>query len=379
MRIKGKFLVTIKMKIDILERNLFSMKKNIIVLMLTIAIIVLVVSSLIVYAKSDEQSVTLEEKVSQEIYYLDNYIISLLGKFNGLNVGNDIFQIGPQKNNIGNSTQSSKSEQKVTNTTEQNQSGQGNMGGSENKANEQSGQDNNVATSDENQAGSANTSSEGGGLSEQGGGTQNQSGQSNASQGQNDRSGKFNIEQNSILANNGVYTTQWESIKLQIESLYQAWNTITIDLHALNIEGNSILAFSDALNNATKHIKEEDKEKAMTELIKMHELLPKYKESYNKDGQETKILSIVTQVLKGYMNVTVEKWQEAEENLSEAEKQFANILNSVNTQSNPNQVVMNQCYILVNELKSAIRLQDKDIFFIQYQNFINKIEILLAI
>ena len=62
--------------------------------------------------------------------------------------------------------------------------------------------------------------------------------------------------------------------------------------------------------------------------------------------------------------------------LTETEKQIANILNTVN-ENYENQTTMNQCYIIVNELRNAVNLKDKDIFYIQYHNFITKMGILV--
>ena len=88
------------------------------------------------------------------------------------------------------------------------------------------------------------------------------------------------------------------------------------------------------------------------------------------------MLEIEVQVVASYVSVTNEKWQDAANTLTETEKQFANILNTVN-ENYENQTTMNQCYIIVNELRNAVNLKDKDIFYIQYHNFITKMGILV--
>ena len=62
------------------------MKKNVIIIIVSIIIVILVLSSLVVFASSGKKELTLEEKVTQEIKYVDNYLVSMLGDFNGLNV-----------------------------------------------------------------------------------------------------------------------------------------------------------------------------------------------------------------------------------------------------------------------------------------------------
>ena len=63
--------------------------------------------------------------------------------------------------------------------------------------------------------------------------------------------------------------------------------------------------------------------------------------------------------------------------LSDAEKRFSNLLNTV-TSDYTNQATMSQCYVLINELKKAVNLKDKEIFFIEYRNLMSKMEIIIS-
>lgn len=71
------------------------------------------------------------------------------------------------------------------------------------------------------------------------------------------------------------------------------------------------------------------------------------------------------------------KWNEASAKLATAEKIFSNLLNTV-TNDYTNQATMSQCYISINELKKAVGLQDKEIFFIEYRNLMSKMEIIVS-
>ena len=63
-----------------------TVKKNIIILILTFVIIVCLVGSFIVYAKSEEEKPILQTKVTEELNYLENYLVSILGDFNSLSI-----------------------------------------------------------------------------------------------------------------------------------------------------------------------------------------------------------------------------------------------------------------------------------------------------
>jgi len=291
------------------------MKKNVIVIISAAFFVVLILSSLIVYANSQKEEPILQEKVYQEILYLNNYMVSLLGFFNGITTEDDILKENqPQIESEINTDFSEETKQENTDD-------------SKNKGDKEKAQS--------------------------------------------------SSKQNTILSLDGKYTPNWEQIQMQTEKLYQIWNTIAVDLHALNVNGESILAFSNNLNNATKNIKDKKKEAAMNELIKNYELLLEYQKSCEGDSQKSNLLQIQVKVSSGYVNVTNEKWDEAKRDVKEAEQIFSNVLNTVSN-NYENQTTMNQCYILVNELRSAVNLKDKEIFFIEYKNFINKIQSLMG-
>ena len=140
------------------------------------------------------------------------------------------------------------------------------------------------------------------------------------------------------------------------------------------MENQLILSFNQILNNATRYIKEEDKTKSMKELLKLYQLLPKYLQNFKPDSHETNITIISSNIVSAYVYATTSEWEEAGKQLDEAEQRFSNLLNSVNMLEN--QTTMNQSYILVNELKQAVDLKDKDIFYIQYQNLMPKMGLL---
>ena len=309
------------------------MKKNVIIILVSIIVVILVLSSLVVFASTGKQELTLEEKVTQEIKYIDNYLVSMLGDFNGLHIGSFLKEDNSSEWQFDSAQDNSKSQS--NNETENGESSSANNSEKSSKNQEESQSKDHLINNKPNSKES----------------------------------------QNGVLANQGKYETQWEIIQTQIENLYQTWNTISIDLNSLNVDGKSILAFNDLLNTSTQYIKKKDKAAAMEEIIKLYQLLPEYSEDYKPNSKETNILEIKNAVVAAYVYVTNEDWEAAKKQLSGAIVQFTSLLNSVG-QNFQNQTLVNQCYILVNELNKAIGLQDKEIFFIQYQNLMGKMDII---
>lgn len=289
------------------------MKKNVILIIVTAILVVVILSSLVVFAGNNKQEPSLEQKASEEIKYMNKYLVSLLGDFENLTIGSYLKE--KKSSNIKMESQQSTQ----PNATQE---------GKDNKENKQQTQSNSGSTS-------------------------------------NSQSGILNNKENKKI--------EWDTIQNQIEELYSVWNTVSIDLHTLNVDGKLILSFSDFLNESTQNIKKKDKTKSMESVIKLYQLLPKYSQGFNPNIQETKVLEIQSNIVTSYVYASSEKWQEAQTQLTNASNQFAGLLNSVEQQFN-DQTTVNQSYILVNELIKAVKLKDKDIFFIQYQNLMDKME-----
>ena len=292
------------------------MKKTIIIMIIALIITVIILSSLVAYAKGDSDYNKIEDKVTQELTYLNQYFVTMLGDFNGITTGDNRLQETEPK--IQTNINTNLSDQADKNKTQENNNLQQN------------------------------------------------------SKVEN----KTDTVQNGILKNNGKYDAEWDKIEIEVEQIYQVWNTVSIDLYSLNIDNNAILAFNDGLNRATQAIKARNKVSAIDEITGIYGKILEYRKAYDKDTKKTDLLTIQYNSVAAYTDVTNERWNEANSKLATAEKIFSNLLNTV-TNNYINQATMGQCYISINELKKAIDLQDKEIFFIEYRNLISKIEIIV--
>lgn len=293
------------------------MKKAIIIMIIAVIIIIIILSSLVAYAKGDSNDNKMEDKVTQELMYLNQYFVTMLGDFNGLTIGDNRLQ---------------ETEPKIQTNINTNLSDQ----------------------ADKNKT------------------------QGNDNLQQNSKvENKTDTVQNGILKNDGKYDAKWDKIETEVEQIYQVWNTVSIDLYSLSINNNAILTFNDGLNKATQAVKVKNKANAMNEITGIYGKILEYRKAYDKDTRKTDILTIQYNSVAAYTDVTNGKWNEASAKLATAEKIFSNLLNTV-TNDYTNQATMSQCYISINELKKAVWLQDKEIFFIEYRNLMSKMEIIVS-
>lgn len=295
------------------------MKKSIIVLIITIIAIIIILSSIVVAKTKRNEEATLEEKVAQELNYLNKYCISLLTDLNGIIIENDIIKEDNLQTQFGDNTNNGAETSKSIMNNNQQDTKSNNSNSSKDVTN--------------------------------------------------------NKEGTSILAKDGKYTPDWDNIQLQIERLYQMWNLISLDLHSMNIDSNLVLSFSDVLNNVTQNVKKKDKASTIDEIVKLYNLIIEYTKKCKPSSQETTISTIEYNIISAYASVTNDKWEQAEAQVTEAQNLFANLLNTVNNNYNQ-QSNMNRSYILTNELKKAIKLKDKEIFYLQYKTLITQFYLL---
>lgn len=172
----------------------------------------------------------------------------------------------------------------------------------------------------------------------------------------------------------GVLTTNkevnWQDLKTDIEILYSSWSTIILDLYKLNINADDILQFSTLLDKATMDIRQEDKRQALLTLSDMYECIPKYIESYSEDTKKVNLQKVKSNLINAYSVVEDENWEEINTQISNAESNYLNVLNSISTKEDYD---INKGYILLKELQNSLSDKDKDIFYIEYKNLLEKL------
>lgn len=293
-------------------------KKQFIILTVVIVFIIVLISSMVVYSQNQNQEPSLEEKVTTEIDYVSAKLIGMLNQFNGFSfIGYDM-----QPNKEQTQTSSSKNSEDDSKESKKNES--------DNQASEEA-----------------------------------------VNESVNNRS---DSNKNQILLLEGNYHANWNAINSEIEELYHTWNSIVVDLHALNVNRDSILKFSNYLNQATIHLKKKNKPEAMEQLTNLYALLPEYSNGYQSDSSWREALQTKANILASYAYVSNNEWEKAEVKMQEVIGELTQSFNSVHQpQNNQNR---NKIYILAHELQNAIQQKDKEIFFIQYCSIMEKMETL---
>ena len=164
----------------------------------------------------------------------------------------------------------------------------------------------------------------------------------------------------------------WAGLKNEVENIYYAWNTILLDLYQLETSNDDILGFSADLDKATTYIKNEDKANSLLAVANLYGYLPRYLETVSDDEAKKNVTRTISFILNSYALVETGDWDSVRSEIDKAEETFRLVTNDVNFVSS-NSYRVNKTYVLLNELKNSLSLEDKDIFYIKYRNLLEEI------
>ncbi len=291
-------------------------KRKIIVLLILIFILLLTGCG---KNKKDEDT---NNKVIQELDYLDTKIVNILNKLNNITLRN----YNLSKEEI----------QKEENSS--NSMPEGNKDNNTNEQKESDGQSNNSSKTEE----------------------------TNITVTSMEPKNILSIDETNI---------DWNMIKQEIEIINETWSIVLLDLSYLNVDNNDILNFSSVLNDTLLSIKDENKVNTLVNTAKLYSFIPIF-EKQLKDNKEIQIIKQVkSHLLNAYSNVEQNNWVDIEKNISLSEETFKNIIGNSEYMKNKEYKV-NKTYVLLKELQNSLKYKDKNIFYLKYKNLIESINML---
>lgn len=306
------------------------MRKNKIIIPILFLCIILI--SLTGCGNQDNSNGDIKEKVIQELDYLDTHIVSIINKLNNITLQN--YSVTSEEVNLDEGSSS------------------GETGGS---------------------SGGGEESSESAGVKQD---EQKQS----SSQEQNSKlEEKSNItatqmEPKTILQSD-ENDIDWNTVKNEIERINDSWGVILLDLSTLNIDNDDILGFSSALDDCILSIKDENKSDSLGNLAKLYSFIPKYESAISAPNSTQNIKQVKSHIINAYSAVEQDNWSDVENNISECEKMYKNVINDLEYVKNK-EFKVNRSYVLIKELQNSLTYKDKKLFYLKYKNLLETINTL---
>lgn len=181
----------------------------------------------------------------------------------------------------------------------------------------------------------------------------------------------YEMKLSGVLTNNS--DINWENLKNEVEILYSAIPSLTIDLYKININKEKITNFNQEYDNLMKTIKEENKQNALDALANLYNYLPDFIENSTDDTNEKILIKTKNNVFKAYSLLDKNDWNAITENVNLANQEFTKILTDSQS-SNKNQYIINKAYVQINELQNSTQTKEKEIFLIKYKNLLEELE-----
>ena len=317
-------------------------------LLIALIVIFTILLATLIYIKffsnsKDNEYAILTEKAEGEVEYLDYTIIELMNKLN--NISYSRYQVTIKEVNeseqLNNSSSNSESAGNGMQTQEQ---GSSNQEGSESKVNGSGSNDNN----------SNNSESE----------------SLNQSEARTSR-----LAQVDSLLNSNYDDVPWDEISYGVETLYAAWPSISLDMKALNINDSDISNFSTTLDGVAQAVKVQDKNSTLINLYNLYILLPKYISYFLSDEYTLNVYNTKAYVLSSYVSADSENWEDMNTNVTNAINTLSKNMNSADINDTEKSTI-EKSYVLLEELKRGIGLEDKEIFYLKYKLAMEQLEIL---
>ena len=287
-------------------------KKYFIFFISTIVLLLIISISITIFSKSNSN--ILEEKLGQEIDYLDTEILSMINSLNNITFSNSALL---KQNSIKSKESSTKN-----NNVNNNENSNSNSNNSDN---------NNEINSDYT---------------------------------------KYDIENQNILIQNNN-EIDWNYLKNSVETLYSSWPTIMIDLNNGNVKNEDILEFSSYLDSLVVNVQNEDKRLVLNDLASMYGLIPIYVKEFSDDTNKINICYTKSYIVNSYTILEDDNWQEMQNQIKNANEYFSVIMNSAKEQKRQSNI--NKAYVSLNEMYNAINLKNKKLFYLKYINLMESL------
>ena len=164
----------------------------------------------------------------------------------------------------------------------------------------------------------------------------------------------------------------WKSIQDDTEKLNNSLDTIVLDLSETKISNDDLVNFRNELNNVNIAISGKNENELMQRCSYLYSLLPTYLEKYSSNKNEINNMKLKSLVLSSFLQANFLDWQNAKTTIGLAETKYKEMMNDVDYMKEYS-YNLNKTYVLLEELKNAINIDQADLSRLKYINFIEKI------
>ncbi len=164
----------------------------------------------------------------------------------------------------------------------------------------------------------------------------------------------------------------WKNVNKDAQKIGKVLDTLMLDFGEAKISNEDLNKFRTEINNLLIASGGEDEQALLISASNLYSLLPDYYGKFSNDNNKKDIMSLKSLILSSYINSYFLNWQEAKTKASSAETKYKEMSDNLEYMKEYS-YSLNKIYILVEEFKNAIDLEEADLAKIKYINFIEKI------
>ena len=166
-------------------------------------------------------------------------------------------------------------------------------------------------------------------------------------------------------------TINWTNISKEVKEINVSIDTIIQDLSELDISNEDILALRNEINSIIISAGNEDEYNLLQRVSYFYSLLPNYLEKYSDNKNQVDVMKLKSLILSSYVQSNFLEWDTAKDTIVLAEAKYNEMMNNVDYMREYSNN-LNKVYVLLEELKNAIELEEVELVKVKYINFIEK-------
>lgn len=164
----------------------------------------------------------------------------------------------------------------------------------------------------------------------------------------------------------------WKSVQNDAGKINTSIDTILLDLSETKLSNDDIVNFSNEVNNLNIAISKEDEVAFIQSCNYLYSLLPIYLEKISNNKNEIDLMKLKSIAISSFVQSNYSDWASSKTTIALAETKYKEMMDNIDYMQEYS-YNLNKVYILIEELKNAIDLEEKELTRVKYINFIEKV------
>lgn len=164
----------------------------------------------------------------------------------------------------------------------------------------------------------------------------------------------------------------WESIYDESEILNESWSTVVLDLSKLNIPEEQINGLGQDVANLVISISAQNEDELFTNLYSIYSRLPQIEQVYSDDTISKSKRELKRIVFLAYVYAENENYEASKNEIQNASNRYNEMMKDTNYIKNSS-YNLNKILVEIEELRSAINLENIALIRIRFVNFIEEL------